>query len=81
MSLRYVGDGAGLSGFPARDLSNDDLKQLVRNPYVRRRYASTVPALVRVLLAVRVNESPLYSEAASAKPAANTSADDSRKEK
>lgn len=49
MSLRYVGDGLGLSGFPARDLSNDDLKRLAQKPYVRRRYGG-VTAITKALL-------------------------------
>jgi hypothetical protein len=49
MALRYVGDGSGLSGFPARDLTNDDLKRLSRKPYVRHRYGG-VPAITKALL-------------------------------
>jgi hypothetical protein len=65
MSLRYVGDGIGLSGFPARDLSNADLRRLTAKPYVRRRYGRTVAAITRALLAT-----PLYQ---AARPAADES--------
>jgi hypothetical protein len=70
--LRYVGDGTGLSGFPARDLDLDDLKRLADKPYVQRRYGKSIPALVKALLAARIGEAPIYTEV---RPAAKPSSD------
>lgn len=71
LKLRYIGDGSGLSGFPARDLSSADLSRLARDPFIRRRYAKHASALARVLCEVRVNGVPLYAPAA--RPAADES--------
>lgn len=72
-TLRYVGDGTGLSGFPARDLTADDLKRLAKQPYVRRRYGASVAVITRALLAT-----PLYEQAA--RSAADESPSDDGKE-
>ena len=59
--LRYVGNGAGLTDIPARDLSPDDLEVLAAQPYVKRRLAATAKGLADLLVSVRVgDDEPLY---------------------